>query len=619
MRRERTPSMPEDRVYAPALEFRTIPELFDRLTEKYARDPQPALMHKVGGAYQGISYTELAELVHRFSAGLSALGVRRGDRIALISENRPEYVVADMGMVRLGAVNVSLYPTLSAKQVRYILNDAGVQFALVSNPLHLKKVLGIAGDVPNLRKIVVFSDKAPTENPCVISYASVLEMGVNQLRKDAETGGTPEQEINPDDLLTLIYTSGTTGDPKGVMLTHRNMAENIKASAVCIPLTHKDRVLSFLPLSHSYERMAGYYTAMACGATIAYAESAETLRENLIEARPTVVMMVPRAFERFHNRLMRHMAQQSRARQSIFQWGINMGRVYVEARKRGKLSLNLKFYQEIADRLVFRKIRSRLGGRIRFLASGGAALAPELAEFFEAVGIAIIEGYGMTESSPVISFNRIDDYEFGTVGKPIPGVGVKIAPDGEILARGPNIMKGYWNDPVSTAQVIDTEGWLHTGDVGCFNDRGFLVITDRKKHLFVTSGGKNIAPQIIERSFLQSDLIDQFVLIGEGRMFLTALIVPSFDRVGELARSMNLTVTNHEDLAKKEEIHKLFENEIARIQTNVANYERVRKFTLLELPLTIENGEITPTLKVCRKVVEARFKDQIDKMYQGFT
>src|SRR6267143_1519653 len=611
--------MQQDRVYGPTLEFRTIPELFDRLTEKYAQDPKPALMHKVGGEYQNISYSELAELVHRFAAGLTALGVGRGDRIALISENRPEYVIADMGMVRLGAVNVSLYPTLSAKQVRYIFNDAGVQFALVSNQFHLKKVLGIAPEVPTLRKIIVLSERAPTDNPSVISYATVLEMGADHLRKDATPVELGKEAISPDDLLTLIYTSGTTGDPKGVMLTHRNLAENIKASAVCIPLTHEDRVLSFLPLSHSYERMAGYYTARACGATIAYAESAETLRENVIEVKPTVIMMVPRAFERIYNRLMRHVAQQPRTSQSLFKWGIRIGREYAEGRKRGKLPLNLKFKRELADRLVFRKIRAMLGGRIRFLTSGGAALGRELAEFFEAIGIAIIEGYGMTESSPVISFNRIDDFEFGTVGKPIPGVDVRFAPDGEILARGPNIMKGYWNDPLSTAQAIDTEGWLHTGDIGYFNERGFLVITDRKKHLFVTSGGKNIAPQALESLFLQSDLIDQFVLIGEGRMFLTALIVPSFERVGELARSMHLTVTNHEDLAKREEIRKLFENEISRVQTNVANYERVRKFTLLDRPLTIENGEITPTLKVCRKVVEARFKDQIDKMYQGFT
>src|SRR2546425_824815 len=490
--------MQEDRVYGPTLEFRTIPELFDRLVEKYAQDPQPALMHKVEGVYRSISYSELAELVHRFAAGLTALGVGKGDRVGIISENRPEYVVADMGMVRLGAVNVSLYPTLSAKQVRYIFNDAGVQFALVSNQLHLKKVLAIAGEVPSLRKIVVLSEKASTENPCVSSYASVLEMGTEHLRKDVKMETLEDPAISPDDLLTLIYTSGTTGDPKGVMLTHRNLAENIKASAVCIPLTHEDRVLSFLPLSHSYERMAGYYTAMACGATIAYAESAETLRENVIEVKPTVIMMVPRAFERIYNRLMRHVAQQSRTSQSIFKWGVRIGREYAEARRRGKLSLILKLKRELADRLVFRKIRAKLGDRIRFLTSGGAALGRELAEFFEAVGIPIIEGYGLTESSPVISFNRIDEYQFGTVGKPIPGVDVKIAPDGEIFARGPNIMKGYWNDPVSTAQAIDTGGWLHTGDIGYFNERGFLVITDRKKHLFVTSGGKNIAPQAIE-------------------------------------------------------------------------------------------------------------------------
>jgi long-chain acyl-CoA synthetase len=594
----------------PAVEFTTLVQMFDRLFEKFGEDPRPAIMHKSDGAYKNISYRELRDMVERFASGLSALGVRRGDRFALLSENRPEWIVTDMAMMKLGAVNVSLYQTLSPKQIEYILSDSGAAYLLVSNRSYLRKVMGVIAGVPALKKIILISGDELQADPRVISFSGVMAMG----------GAVPAapETIGPDDLLTLIYTSGTTGNPKGVMLTHRNLASNIIGSAECIPFTHQDMVLSFLPLSHSYERMAGYYTAMACGVTIAFAESAEALRQNLTEVRPTVVMMVPRIFERVYTRLRRGLAGQSALRRGLFEWAVGAGRRFARAGKPGRAVSLLRLEHALADRLVLEKVRALFGGRIRFLVSGGAALAPEIGEFFEAVGITIIEGYGMTESSPVISFNRLDRYEFGTVGKPIPGVEVTLAPDGEILVRGANVMKGYWNDPSSTAEAIDRDGWLHTGDIGTFNEKEFLVITDRKKHLFVTSGGKNIAPQPIENLFLQSDLIDQFVLIGDGRMFLTALIVPNFDRLREHVRDKNLPDANPRDLTKQPEIRALIENEIALLQKNLANYERVRNFTILDRPLTPEGGELTPTLKVRRKVVEGLFKDDIERMYARF-
>ena len=467
------------------------------------------------------------------------------------------------------------------------------------------------------QRIVVITDPGDTDTPYVISYTSLIEIG-REYRKASPEFVTKEMKcIHPDNLATLIYTSGTTGNPKGVMLTHKNIVSNMKAAASVFPFVPSDTILSFLPLCHSYERTAGYYTAMSCGVTIAYAESIDTVRENLLEVQPTYVTTVPRLFERFYNRLMKQMSAESAVRRKIFSWAIAIGKTYKFARQNNVRTPLLTLQYKLADKFVFQKIRSRIGGHLKYFVSGGAALAPELGEFFEAVGILIIEGYGMTESSPVISANRPEDYKFGTVGKPIPGVEVRIAPDGEILARGPNIMKGYWNNPQATNEILDSDGWLHTGDIGVFDAEGHLKITDRKKHLFVSSGGKNIAPQHIESLFLQSEYIDQFVLIGDGRMYLTALIVPNFELLRSFASDHNILFASHEELIGNPEIYSLFDQELRDRQNDLANYERVRKFTILSRPFSVENDELTPTMKVKRKVIEVRFREQIEKMYEG--
>jgi len=400
------------------------------------------------------------------------------------------------------------------------------------------------------------------------------------------------------------------------MLTHKNLASNIQASADVIPFGPSDVLLSFLPLCHSFERMAGYYTAMACGATVAYAESVETVRDNLLGVRPTIVTTVPRLFERIHSRIMKQVESSPPLRQKIFHWAVEVGRQYAKAKKQGRIPAMLALKHALANKLVYSKLKARTGGRMRFFVSGGAALPKPLGEFFEAVVIQIIEGYGLTETSPVLTVNRLDDYKFGTVGRPIPGVEIKIANDGEILARGPNIMKGYYNNPTATAEVIDADGWFHTGDVGMFDAEGHLMITDRKKHLFVSSGGKNIAPQPIENHFLESTWIDQFVLIGDGRMFLTALIVPEFEVLREWARAQGISFSSDAELVAHPDVRKKFQSEIDTIQKDLPNYERVRRFELLPQPLTVENGEITPTLKVKRKVVEQKYAHLIEKMYE---
>lgn len=597
--------------------FSTIIELFDVVTKKYANDIRPALRHKVGGKYVDISYTELRSRVENFAFGLAALGIKYQDNILMISENRPEWVIADMGMVHLGAVNVPLYTTLTPKQIEYIMHDASVRYAIVSNQMQLNKLLQAEGGTNILRTIIVMNEQDVSFDKKIVSFAAVYQKGEEFRKKHLVFLEEQKPKITPDVLLTIIYTSGTTGNPKGVMLTHHNLVSNIKAAAECISISQEDVLLSFLPLCHSYERMGGYYAAVACGGTIAYAESVETVRENMLEVKPTVITTVPRLFERIHSRIMRQVEGSPALRQKIFYWAMNVGKQHVKAKKNHMLTSLLRLKHAIADKLVFQKIRKRTGGRLRYFISGGAALPRELGEFFEAIGILILEGYGLTETSPVVSVNRLDDYKFGTVGKPIPGVEVRIVDDGEILARGPNVMKGYWNDKQSTEEIIDREGWLHTGDIGMIDQDGFLVITDRKKHIFVNSGGKNIAPQPIENLFLQSPYIDQFVLIGEKRMFCSALIVPNYEALREYCTRNNISYSSEEDLVAKKEIHNFFEKEIGILQKDLANFERVRKFTLLAKPLTVEDGEITPTLKVRRKVVEEKYRHRIEKMYES--
>jgi long-chain acyl-CoA synthetase len=574
-------------------------------------------MHKVEGAYRGIGYNELRERVELFACGLASLGIRKGDRVGIISENRPEWIITDLAAVTLGAVDVPLYPTMTAKQIEYIFNDAGVKVAVVSNQFQLNKVLRVLDQLPGLEQVILMADKAETPDSKTMSFAAALALGAEFRKENPGHLAAALTTIAPDDLLTLIYTSGTTGNPKGVMLTHANLCSNVIAAAAVIPILDSDTLLSFLPLCHSFERMAGYYTAMSTGAAIAFAESVETVRDNMLEVRPTVVTTVPRLFERIYSRILKQVDGGPPVRQKIFHWAVGVGREYAAARRSGSVPFGLAARHAVADRLVYGKLRARTGGRMRFFVSGGAALAREFGEFFEAVGLTIIEGYGLTESSPVISCNRIENYRFGAVGQPIPGVDIRIAHDGEILARGPNIMRGYWNNPEATAEAVDKEGWLHTGDIGLLDAEGFLRITDRKKHLFVSSGGKNIAPQPIENLFLSNKYIEQFMLIGDRRMFLTALIVPDFDALKEFADSNRLPYNDNNELTRLPQINTLIEQEINQIQKDLANYERVRKFTLLEKQFTIEDGELTPSQKIRRRVVEQKYARLIDSMYDG--
>lgn len=596
--------------------FSTIAEMFDVIADHFIDLEKPAYLYKVAGVYNSLSYKDLREMVELVAYGLAAIGIKKGDKVGIVSGNRIEWIVVDFAMTTTGIIDVPVYPTLTPKQIKYIFNDAGIKATFVSNQFQLSKIEKIYDETASLEKVIIFTDKGISDSEYLLSLKELMELGKDFKGKNPDYWMNMIKKIKPEDILTIIYTSGTTGEPKGVVLTHKNLVSNILSAIEVIPMTSQDTFLSYLPFSHSFERMAGFYAAFACGATVALAESIDTVAQNMLEVRPTVMTSVPRLFERLYNKIIKTVKSGPALRKKIFYWAVKVGKDYTKASKKGKLSIWLKLQYSFANKLVFSKLKEKIGGRIKFFVSGGAALAKELGEFFEAIGVKIIEGYGLTETSPVLTVNRFDDYKFGTVGKPIPGVEIKIAQDGEILARGSNVMLGYYNNPESTAEVIDKDDWFYTGDIGYFDEDGFLVITDRKKHIFVSSGGKNIAPQPIESLLTQSNFIDQVVVIGEGKPFLTALVVPDFETLKDYAKQNRFEYRNEKELLHLDKIYRVFEMEIKRINKELAQHEHIRKFRLLEKPFTIEEGELTPTLKVKRKVVEEKYKNLIEQMYE---
>jgi long-chain acyl-CoA synthetase len=599
--------------------FSTIPGMFLELVQRFENTPSKfAFMRKSGGKYEGISYAQLREMVENFAAGLLELGVERGDRVGIVSENRLEWVIADFATAAIGAVNVPIFPTLTPKQIEYIYNNCSASCIIVSNSFQLNKILKVASELRALEHIIVMNDDTAFQPGMIRSFKNVMELGAKKysLAERRDMFLKNSEAVQPDDLLTLIYTSGTTGNPKGVMLTHKNVVSNIHGANAAIEILASDLLLCYLPMCHAYERTAGYYTAFSAGATIAFAESIETVAENLREVQPTIVTSVPRLFERIKGRVLAAVEKDKPAKQKIFNWAMEIGRTYIIAQENGKISGLLKAKYSLADKLVFAKIRARTGGKIRFFVSGGAALPLDIAQFFKILGIDIIEGYGLTEASPILAANRIGDIEFGTVGKPLENVQVEIADDGEILAKGPNVMRGYWKDQQATDEAIDADGWLHTGDIGKFTEKGNLAITDRKKHLFISSGGKNISPQPIEQLLTGIKYIDQCLLIGDKREYCTALVVPDFEVLKGFADANGISAGTNEELLQNPKIYDLFKAEIDSHQRDLAKYERVRKFTLLPEAFTVENGGMTPTLKIKRKDVEKKFSEIIEKMYQ---
>ena len=571
------------------------------------------LKHKQDGAWRAISSDELKAAVEEISAGLRGLGVEKADRLAILSENRPEWAFADLATLCAGAADATVYPTLTPPQVQYILNDSEAKVVFVSKT-QAAKLAEIRGKLPCLQTVVSFDTPAPAGT---LSLEELRASGRAQLAKQPDLVRRRAAEVRPGDLATLIYTSGTTGDPKGVMLSHGNLLHNVLAAAKVFPLVNQDwTCLSFLPLCHSFERTAGHNFMLYIGATIAYAEAVEKVPENMQQVRPHIMCSVPRLYEKMYARVNEKVATDSPLKQKIFRWAVGVGRAaFAHTVANTKPAVLLKLKLALADKLVFSKIRQRTGGRLQLFISGGAPLAREIAEFFGAAGMLVCEGYGLTETSPVITCNRPGHVRPGTVGLPLEHVELKIAEDGEILTRGPHVMLGYFKRPEATAEAIDGDGWFHTGDIGFVEQDGFLVITDRKKDIIVTSGGKNIAPQPIENRLKTNKFFAEVVMIGNKRHFASALVVPNFEALEAWARANGVAAASRAELVARPEVVAHYGLLVKLLTTDLAQFEKIKKLTLLEREFTQEAGELTPSLKVKRRVVEERYKPHIDAMY----
>lgn len=587
----------------------TLSELFLNTCRTY---PKPdLLMFKDEGSYRSISTAEFGSRVRRLSLGLRRLGLKPGDKVVILAENRPEWVITDFAVLCAGGITVPIYTSLVPEQIGHIVRDSDAKLVVCSTRDLWLKVEAVRRDLPLVERFLLIEDDAP---PGLLTLREVEGEGARA--EEAEPGlfERAARAVRPDDLASIIHTSGTTGTPRGVMLTHGNLMSNIVSLDAVVPFLFSDTALSFLPLSHVLERTSTFL-CLYKGVSIAYAESVEAVAENLVEVRPTIMVSVPRFFEKVYARVMDQILAASKLRRLIFMWAIRTGRRYAAKTIAGEsVPKRLAFRRGLAARLVYTKITARTGGRIKFFVSGGAPLSRDIAEFFYALGLVVLPGYGLTETSPVVSGNTLNDYRFGTVGKPIPGFEVRIADDGEILLRGPSVMRGYYKKDVETREAFEG-GWFHTGDIGFPDADGFLTITDRKKDLIVTSGGKNVAPQLIESLLRMSPYIQNIVVVGGSRKFISALIVPAFDRLEAYARANGVPFRDRAELVRREDIVGFLLAEIQRATPDLAPYERVKKIVVLDRDFELERGEMTPTLKVRRGLIEQKYASAIDALY----
>lgn len=618
------------------VQFDTLTELYKNLAQHYQFSDKVAFGRKTapGEDFSTITWDQTAEDVTSLACYMREQGVVHGDRVAILSENRYEWVVVDLAIQMLGAINVSLYTTLPPSQCEFILNDSEAKLFFVSTSVQLKKAIEVFESCPSLKQVIAFD--APKiagmlQHDFVHLYDTVMTEGGKLEAKHGEAILKDSQKVKPGDVATLIYTSGTTGNPKGAMLTHANITSNVKAAHETLHIDENDRSLSFLPLSHSFERTGGYYAMIAAGAEIFYAESVDTVARNMLEVHPTIVISVPRLFERIYNTVTKSVEEGSAVKKKIFTWALGVGEAYSQG-KRGFVSVK----KSIADKLVFGKLKEKTGGRIRFFVSGGAALPPTIGSFFMNAGLNIVEGYGLTETSPVMNVNKFGQERIGTVGYVVKGVTVAIQdvstgkiiaqlsgednPDGvdseagEILCKGPNVMKGYWKNEKATKEMIDSDGWLHTGDIGRFVD-GRLKITDRIKHMIVNAGGKNIYPGPIEDRLKTNKWVDQVMIVGEGQGFMGALIVPDFEVVGQFAQQNGISETSREALIANELVKNEYSKLIREFSKDLASHEKIRDVRLIADEFSVETGEMTPTLKLKRRVIEQKYAHLIKEIF----
>ncbi len=574
---------------------KTIPENIFRAASAYPS--KKALLYKRGGAYFAITYGELEAKAKTFASFLSVAGVKAGDKVAILARNSTQWAIADLGAMTAGAISVPAHATLSPKIINYILNHSEAKILLVYGLDSLNKVLLFQNDLPDLQKIIFVGEAGEEQKEIsqkeIISWDEAMAIG----ERSAFTPAAGDSES----VASIIYTSGTTGLPKGAMLTHRNFLANADAVLRAVPVNSSDIFLSFLPLSHVLERLAGYYAPLLCGATIAYAEGIKQLKDNLKEVKPTILICVPRIFEKFYDAVWDSVRAGSALKRRLFLWALKQ-----EAGS---------WRRSLADKLVFKKVRQAFGGRLRLTVSGGASLDEKTARFFAKIGVAVLEGYGLTETSPVLAVNREGRINFGSVGEALDNVVLKIAEDKEILARGPNVMKGYYKHQAGADEAIDNEGWFHTGDLGFLDDDGFLTIIGRKKEMMVTSGGKNIWPEVLEQAIVRDRFVAQAMVVGHNRKFVSALVAPDWEEVGIYLKENHLPMRDQSDLIKDEKIIGLFQERMEKINEDLADYERIRAFRLLSAEWSQEKDELTPTLKLRRSAIETKYRKEIENMY----
>ena len=570
---------------------------------------------RVGDHYRPIAHATLLQRVRNVAYGLETLGIKPGDRVAILAENSPEWAIADFACLTSGVTDVPLYPSLPSEQITHPLRDSGAVAIFVSTEAQAKKIAAIRSELPALETVIVFDSAA----------APLATMTIEELERRGAAGDSPARTsefrrralaVGPNDVATIIYTSGTTGAPKGVMLSHDNIYSNVAATRNALVMRGDDVSLSFLPLSHILQRMGDYWF-LATGTCIAYVDSFDLVPVAMTQVRPTIAISVPRLYEKMYARVLENALSGGALKKRIFFWARGVADRWADETLAGRAPAGLLALQyRLAQRLVFSKLKARTGGRLRYFVSGGAPLAPEINKFFYAAGLVILEGYGLTETSPVIGVNTPENFRIGTIGKPIDGVEVKIAEDGEILTRGPHVMLGYYNQPDATREAIDDDGWLKTGDIGVIED-GFIRITDRKKDIIVTAGGKNIAPQPIENAVKTNKYVSQAVMIGDKRKYPVLLIVPNWDNLEKWAGIKNILWTDRAQLLAMPAVQAKMEKEVRSRFDGLASFETPKKIALLEHDFSVDSGELTPTLKVKRRVVDRNYKSVIDGLYAG--
>lgn len=592
--------------------FQSVPHLLFNTIENYPKND--ALRIRRNDEIQVTTYEQFGEQIEHIFCALHKTGLQAGDKIAILSNNMPEWTITDFATLSLGGIVVPLYQTLPPNQIAYILKDSGARAIFVQDKMQLDKIEQIQNELPNLEFVFLFAEENDRPKD-VQTFSDLLKIGSKYRTQNPDLFRNSLDRIDAHDTCSLVYTSGTTGEPKGVMLNHKGFIEDIISSEAVLNLVPEDIFLSFLPLSHLYERLAGHWCAMYRGGTVHYARSIETVVEDIADAKPSIMVSVPRLYEKIANAVRDQIELGSWIKRNIFYWSIGTGLEYHEKRIEGTLTPGLERKYQLAEKLVFNKIKAKLGGNFRHPIAGGAPLSVETLKFFEAIGLRIVEGYGMTETHLIITLTPAGKTKYGSCGKPVSCVDLKISNDGEVLVKGETLMSGYYNKPDLTAEIIDEDGWLHTGDVGYLDEDNYLFLTDRKKNIIVTSGGKNIAPAPVEHKLKISKYIDDVCVIGNKRKFVSALIIPNYEIIQNWATENGIPFSNNEEMVVAQNVIDLMQKEIDEQQAEFARYEKVKKFIILAEPLTVDAGELTPSLKIKRNVIEKKYKKQIDALY----